>query len=164
MIHRTSACARLLSTYACGLFCVTAIATGAEPPVPSGGALAGDRPRVIISTDVGGSDPDDFQSMVHLLVYADVLDIEGLISSPPQQGRVQHIHEVIDAYAKDYPNLKRHSNDYPDPESLRGVPSKAPSMLPRRAAGANRPKDRSGSSSRPRPTIRGPCGCSCGAA
>jgi len=34
---------------------------------PRGGALAGDRPRVIVSTDVGGSDPDDFQSMVHLL-------------------------------------------------------------------------------------------------
>ncbi len=27
--------------------------------------------RVIISTDIGGTDPDDFQSMVHLLVYSD---------------------------------------------------------------------------------------------
>ena len=40
------------------------------------------RPRVIVSTDIGGTDPDDFQSMVHLLLYADVLDLEGLISSP----------------------------------------------------------------------------------
>ncbi len=54
-----------------------------EPHAPHGGALAGQQPRVIVSTDIGGSDPDDFQSMVHLLLYANVLDIEGLVSSPP---------------------------------------------------------------------------------
>lgn len=46
------------------------------------GAFSGQRHRVIVSTDIGGTDFDDFQSMVHLLLYADVLDIEGLISSP----------------------------------------------------------------------------------
>ncbi len=35
------------------------------------GGLDGQRYRVIVSTDIGGTDPDDFQSMVHLLVYAD---------------------------------------------------------------------------------------------
>jgi hypothetical protein len=30
-----------------------------------GGALAGHRCRVIVSTDIGGTDADDFQSMVH---------------------------------------------------------------------------------------------------
>ena len=42
----------------------------------------GPRHRVIVSTDIGGTDPDDFQSMVHLLVCADRFDLEGLISSP----------------------------------------------------------------------------------
>jgi hypothetical protein len=42
---------------------------------------------VIVSTDIGGTDPDDFQSMVHLLVYADTFDIEGLLSSPYGPGR-----------------------------------------------------------------------------
>jgi hypothetical protein len=37
---------------------------------------------VIVSTDIGGTDPDDFQSMMHFLVYADRFDVEGLISSP----------------------------------------------------------------------------------
>ena len=46
------------------------------------GALAGHRYRVLVSTDIGGTDPDDFQSMVHLLVYADTLDIEGLAVTP----------------------------------------------------------------------------------
>ena len=90
-------------------------------PAPRGGALAGQKPRMIVSTDVGGSDPDDFQSMVHLLVYADVLDIEGLISSPPQAGRAGHILEVIDAYENDYANIERHADTFPTPEALRRV-------------------------------------------
>lgn len=104
----------------CVLFALasTALAADAQPP---GGALAGQRPRVIISTDIGGSDPDDFQSMVHLFVYADLFDIEGLVSSPPRQGRAKHIHEVIDAYEKDYPNLLSHSARYPKPKQLREV-------------------------------------------
>jgi hypothetical protein len=36
-----------------------------------------DRPRVIVSTDIGGTDPDDFQSMVHFLLYADVFRRRG---------------------------------------------------------------------------------------
>ena len=47
---------------------------------PDDGALAGHRHRILVSTDIGGTDPDDFQSMVHLLVYADLFDLEGLIS------------------------------------------------------------------------------------
>jgi len=33
---------------------------------------------------------DDFQSMVHLLLYADTLEIEGLVSSPYGPGRKEH--------------------------------------------------------------------------
>lgn len=79
------------------------------------------RPRVIVSTDIGGTDPDDFQSMVHLLVYADSLDLEGLISSPYGPGRKEHILEVVDRYAKDFANLKTHSDRYPTPDALRAI-------------------------------------------
>lgn len=95
--------------------------SGVEPDTPRDGALAGNRPRVIVSTDIGGSDPDDFQSMVHLLLYADVLDIEGLIASPPQQGRSKDILEVIDAYEKDFSRLRNHSSRFPNPDALRAV-------------------------------------------
>jgi len=88
---------------------------------PDGGALAGGRPRVVVSSDIGGSDPDDFQSMVHLFMYADVLDLEGLIASPPQAGRVRHIVECVDAYERDFPTLKRASARYPEPAKLRAV-------------------------------------------
>ena len=85
------------------------------------GALAGHRYRILVSTDVGGTDPDDFQSMVHLLVYADVFDIEGLVSSPYGPGRKKHILETIDCYEKDYVNLKTYSDRYPTPDALRAI-------------------------------------------
>ncbi|MCK5798574.1 MAG: DUF1593 domain-containing protein [Deltaproteobacteria bacterium] len=78
------------------------------------------RPRVVVSTDIGGNDPDDFQSLVHLLVYADRFDIEGLISSPPYAGRASAIHEVLNAYDKDRPKLALHAA-FPTTGALRAV-------------------------------------------
>lgn len=79
------------------------------------------RPRVIVSTDIGGTDFDDFQSLVHLFAYADRFDIEGIISSPFGPGRKAHILQVIDCYERDYPNLQTYSTNYPSPERLRAV-------------------------------------------
>ena len=87
----------------------------------AGGALAGQRYRVIVSTDIGGTDPDDFQSLVHLLVYSDVLDLEGLISSPYGRGRKQDILDVIDCYEQDFAHLQTYSNRYPSPDELRAL-------------------------------------------
>ena len=80
---------------------------------------AAERPRVIVSTDIGGNDPDDFQSMVHYLVYADLLETEGLISSPPGKGRADDIFSCIAAYEMDFPHLRAWSPDYPVPDALR---------------------------------------------
>jgi len=92
----------------------------APVPIDSQGSVpAGPRPRVLVSTDIGGTDPDDFQSMVHFLLYADMFDVEGLVSSPYGPGRKDHILEVIDRYATDYPNLKTYSDRYPAPDALR---------------------------------------------
>jgi hypothetical protein len=86
-----------------------------------GGALAGNRQRVLVSTDIGGTDPDDFQSMVHLLVYADCFDLEGLVSSPFGPGRKEHILRVIDCYEQDCVNLRTYSDRYPAPDRLRAI-------------------------------------------
>lgn len=85
------------------------------------GALAGTRHRVIVSTDIGGTDFDDFQSLVHVLLYADVVDLEGLISSPYGPGRKEHILEVLAHYEKDYQNLRTYSDRYPTPAALRAI-------------------------------------------
>ncbi len=79
------------------------------------------RHRALVSTDIGGTDPDDFQSMVHFLLYADRFDIEGLISSPFGPGRKEHILEVISHYERDYDNLKTYSPRYPTPQKLRAI-------------------------------------------
>ena len=89
--------------------------------MPGPGALGGQRYRVIVSTDIGGGDEDDIQSLIHYLLYSDLLDTEGLISSPPQKGRKADILKVIDAYAKDYPKLRTWSHTYPTPENLRSM-------------------------------------------
>jgi len=56
------------------------------------------KPRVIISTDIGGTDPDDFQSVIHLLMYADRFQIEGLISSPFGDGRKDALLDMTGLY------------------------------------------------------------------
>lgn len=103
------------------LIAITAPLSGAVDLAtqPHGGALSGERFRVIVSTDIGGSDPDDFQSMVHYLVYADVFDTEGLISSPPHAGRREHLLETVAAYERDFPQLQKRSDRYPTPAQLR---------------------------------------------
>jgi hypothetical protein len=80
-----------------------------------------DRPNIIVSTDIGGSDPDDYQSLVHLFLYADRFNLLGLISSPPDAGRKENIEETIAAYAADFEKLKEHSALFPTPEYLLSI-------------------------------------------
>lgn len=87
----------------------------------SGGTGKSQKLRVIVSSDIGGTDNDDQQSMVHFLVYSDLWDVEGLIASPWGEGRTKDIFEAIDAYEKDHANLASHSADYPSPARLRAV-------------------------------------------
>lgn len=79
------------------------------------------KPRIIISSDIGGTDPDDFQSMVHLLMYADKFQIEGLVSSPYGKGSTHDFQDMIDLYQQDYSQLLSHAPELPSPESLRKI-------------------------------------------
>ena len=77
-------------------------------------------PRVLISTDIGGTDPDDNQSMAHLLMYSNEFDLEGLVSSPSfGSGSTSEIYRMIDVYEKDLPRLSRHVQGLMKPEDLR---------------------------------------------
>jgi len=93
----------------------------AAPSSPESTSMT--KPRVIVTTDIGGTDFDDYQSMMHLLLYADDLQLEGLISSPwgPVRNRASEILKTIDRYEIDYPSLKTWSDDYPTPEYLRSI-------------------------------------------
>ena len=75
------------------------------------------KPRLVVCTDIAPADvePDDMESMVHLMVYADMFEIEALITSvgwncdPYPTEWAQYLHRVIEAYAKDVPNLMKRS-------------------------------------------------------
>ncbi|MGK0138977.1 MAG: hypothetical protein ACI9DJ_002433 [Algoriphagus sp.] len=94
------------------------------------------RHRIIVPTDIGGGDLHDCQFLAHLFLYADTLEIIGLVSSPTHEGRKGHIFEIIAVYEKDLPKLNQFSNQYPSPEYLReisfqGVTGPQKSVLPK---------------------------------
>ena len=77
--------------------------------------------RVIILTDIE-ADPDDTQSMIRLLLYANVIDIKGLIATTSvwQKTRVQPelIKSIIQAYGIVQQNLNKHEAGFPNAETL----------------------------------------------
>jgi len=105
-------------------------AASKEPPL---------KPRVVVLTDVSTWETDDSESLVRLLVHADLFEIEGLIFTTgwsldkTRDDFFQLIHDATDAYEKDLPNLMKRSGQkeflkkesrqkigyWPSPEYLR---------------------------------------------
>jgi hypothetical protein len=91
--------------------------------LPAAGAEG--RPRLIVLTDIGG-DPDDQQSMIRLMVHANEFEIEGLIASAAgvpgelkaETVKPELIREIVEAYAKVQPNLRRHHPGFPEAKAL----------------------------------------------
>ena len=94
--------------------------------------------RLIVLADMG-NEPDEVQQMVHLMLYANEFDLEGLIAVTgkflnPQQERpyrrVLHpelFYEIIDGYEHVLPNLKKHASGWPAPDYLRPIVKKGQS-------------------------------------
>src|SRR5215207_10552437 len=87
-----------------------------------------ERLRVLIETDAGG-DPDDEQSLVRFLLYANEWDVEGIIANRAETRRGENLNtertglgvvrRLIDAYGECFTNLVQHDARYPTPEVLR---------------------------------------------
>src|SRR6188474_432595 len=83
------------------------------------------KPRLAVLTDIGG-DPDDQQSLVRLMLYANEFDIEALIATASgTRGELKKaitqpdlIREIIEGYGKALPNLQRHASGWPAVEQL----------------------------------------------
>ena len=79
--------------------------------------------RLIVLTDIG-ADPDDTESTCRLLLYANEIDIEGLIAATsiwrpaPEPELIQN---VIRAYAKVHRNLLLHDPGYPPAAALHSL-------------------------------------------
>jgi hypothetical protein len=88
-------------------------------------AIANDKPRLIVLTDIGG-DPDDQQSMIRLMVHANEFEIEGLIASAagvPGELKTDVvkpglIREIVEAYGKAHLNLTKHDPSFPEARTL----------------------------------------------
>lgn len=83
------------------------------------------KPRIIVTSD---GEIDDECSMVRFLLYANEWDIEGIITSSSQYHWHGHnwagddwLDPYLDAYEKVYPNLSKHSKEYPTPEYLKSI-------------------------------------------
>lgn len=92
-------------------------------------AAPSERVRLIIETDAGG-DPDDEQSLVRFLLYANEWDIEGLIANRPLARDGENLNPVrtgdgivrrmIEAYGECHPFLVQHDPRFPTAAELLG--------------------------------------------
>jgi hypothetical protein len=90
-------------------------------------SLSAERLRVIVETDAGG-DPDDEQSLVRFLLYANEWDVEGIIANRAQARAGENrnvertglgiVRRMIQAYGDCHANLIQHDPRYPTADTL----------------------------------------------
>src|SRR5438045_2069965 len=88
---------------------------------------AEDRLRLIIETDAGG-DPDDEQSLVRFLLYANEWDVEGIIANRDKARDGENVNtertglgivkRQVKAYGECVAHLREHDPRYPDGSAL----------------------------------------------
>jgi hypothetical protein len=90
-------------------------------------AAGPERRRVVVLTDIssltpGVAEPDDGQSMIRLMLYTNELEVEGLYATSNlghgEAVRPDLIRQVVDAYARVEPSLRRHDARYPSADAL----------------------------------------------
>ncbi len=98
------------------------------------------KPRLLVLTDIE-ADPDDAQTLIRLLLYANQIDIKGLIAttSVHQKTRIapDTIHTLIDAYGEVQPNLNSHQPGYPDSKTLHSIVKSGVSVYGMQGVGEN---------------------------
>ena len=112
------AIAGMLAASAFLLFALSASAAESSQPSET-------KPRLIVLTDIGG-DPDDQQSLIRLMLYANEFELEGFIASASgtpgelkeKTTKPQLVREIVQAYGQIRSNLIRHADGYPTAEEL----------------------------------------------
>ena len=83
-----------------------------------------DKIRVFVLTDIE-NEPDDAQSLVRFLTYANQWDVEGLVATTSihlkNKTAAWRIKEIVQAYGEVRDNLELHVPGYPDAEYLFSV-------------------------------------------
>ncbi|MBQ0044920.1 MAG: DUF1593 domain-containing protein, partial [Bacteroidales bacterium] len=97
---------KTLITLATAVLCLTSCQPKAEL-----------KPRIVVMTDIGPEavEPDDMESAVRLMSYADRFEIEAIMTTigwncdPYPSEWAEYLTRVIDAYGKDVDKLKARS-------------------------------------------------------
>ncbi|MEL7121057.1 MAG: nucleoside hydrolase-like domain-containing protein [Bacteroidota bacterium] len=114
-----------MKTYFCFFICLVSLPIWAQRELPN-------RQRLIILADMG-NEPDEEQQMMHMLMYANEFDLEGLIavsgkflrpeSKWPYKQKLhpELFHHLINGYEQVVDNLKKHASNWPTPAYLRSI-------------------------------------------
>lgn len=73
---------------------------------------------VFTDIDIGGGDPDHRHSLVHLLWYADELDMLGILSERWNKEDLIACQMAVALYRADYERFNFFANGYPKPEEI----------------------------------------------
>ncbi len=108
---------------------------------PSALAAPQAKPRIFVLTDIE-NEPDDAQSLVRLLVYANQFDIEGLAATTSIHQRHKtaawRLREIVEAYGKVEAKLALHEPGYPSAAQLLSVISEGLPDYGMHAVGASK--------------------------
>ncbi|TWT84640.1 hypothetical protein CA13_61200 [Planctomycetes bacterium CA13] len=99
--------------------------------LPVQATYAFEKTRLIIMADMG-NEPDEEQQMMHMLMYCNMFDLEGLIACSGKylhdgrdgfKGKVhpELFHQLIDGYEAVVDNLKKHASGWPEADYLRSI-------------------------------------------
>ncbi|KAH8426999.1 DUF1593 domain-containing protein [Aspergillus melleus] len=79
------------------------------------------RRRLFLLNDIA-NEPDDAQSLVRLLVYANEFQIKGLVATTSwwlnDTTRPDQMSDIVGGYAESVENLKKHASGWPEPDDL----------------------------------------------
>jgi len=80
-------------------------------------------PRVFVFTDINidAGDPDDRQSLIHLLWYADELEVTGIVPDRWNAKGYEASVLAVEAYADDYDQFHFRGKGYPEPDQIRNL-------------------------------------------
>ncbi len=92
--------------------------------IGSSGRSEPPKPRVLVLTDIE-NEPDDAESLVRFLLYANMFEVEGLVATTScwQRDKIAdwRIHEIVDAYGKVRNQLEINEKGYPTFDHLKSV-------------------------------------------
>ena len=87
-------------------------------------AAAFPKTRMIMMADMG-NEPDEMQQNVHMLIYSNMFDLEGLCAVTGLYLKTnvhpEQFTQLVTAYGQVYPNLQLHASGWPTPTYLQSI-------------------------------------------